>query len=286
MSSEAKHHDYHLVDPSPWPLIASFSAMTMFLGLALSVNGSKAAGIPLGGLGLASVLLMMYVWWRDVVREGAVQKCHSAVVQRGLRIGMALFILSEVMFFFAFFLSFFKAALMPVLHFDGDTIFSSETVVPGVWPPAGIETLDPWDIPFLNTVILLLSGTTVTWAHYCIHHGKRKEAIRALAVTIALGVSFTLLQALEYGHATFSITEGVYPSNFYMATGFHGAHVIIGTLFLTVCLVRLIKRQMLPPEGSLGFEFAAWYWHFVDVVWLFLFVCVYVFGGGDPAPHP
>jgi len=278
MDSHKKLHDYHLVDPSPWPLYSAFAALAMFAGLALFFNGNNHVGIPLAGAGLASVLLMMFVWWRDVVREGVLDKSHSEIVRRGLRFGMALFILSEIMFFFAFFWSFFKGALAPVLQFDVATIFASDKVSPGIWPPEHIATLDAWDIPFLNTVILLLSGTTVTWAHYCLHHGKKKETLWALGITILLGIAFSCFQAFEYHHAEFTIKEGVYPSNFYMATGFHGAHVIIGTLFLAVCWLRIRKGQMLPPQGNLGFEFAAWYWHFVDVVWLFLFSGVYVFG--------
>jgi cytochrome c oxidase subunit 3 len=183
---------------------------------------------------------------------------------------MGLFILTEVMFFFAFFFSYFKSALFPV-----DILEDVWAVKPGVWPPAGIEKLEAWNLPFMNTLILLLSGTTVTWAHHALLNNNRKEVVQGLTCTVLLGIAFTLFQAIEYHHASFKITDGVYPSNFYMATGFHGAHVIIGTIFLTVCLFRARQGGFDNGKGHLGFEFAAWYWHFVDVVWLFLFVFVY-----------
>jgi cytochrome c oxidase subunit 3 len=227
--------------------------------------------------GFCMVLFTMYVWWKDVIKEG-LQKHHSSVVRHGLRLGMALFIASEVMFFFAFFWSFFNASLLPAPVFDGAHIFEiGKTVKPGIWPPAGIKTLDAWDLPLINTLILLFSGTTVTWAHYALLNNNRRDLIRALAITVILGFTFTSLQALEYHHAHFGLKDGIYPSNFFMATGFHGVHVIIGTIFLSICLIRAV-RGTLSLEGHLGFEFAAWYWHFVDVVWLFLFAFVYVFG--------
>lgn len=275
MSSE-QHHDYHLVDPSPWPLLGSISALTMATG-ALFFMHHKPLGNILLPVGFLMVLFTMYVWWKDVVSEGG-HGHHTKIVQHGLRVGMALFILSEVMFFFAFFWSFFKAALMPVLAFSGAHVLEAgSTVAEGIWPPAGIETFNAWDIPFINTLVLLLSGTTVTWAHYALLQNDRKNLIRGLVLTVILGACFTALQAYEYHHATFEFKGGIYPSNFYMATGFHGAHVLIGTIFLTVCLFRALKGQM-SPEHHLGFEFAAWYWHFVDVVWLFLFAFVYVWG--------
>ena len=218
------------------------------------------------------VLSCMASWWSDVIHEGRVDKAHTTVVQKGLSIGMALFILSEIMFFFAFFWSFFKAWLDPV-HILDDGVWGSELMI---WPPKGIETLDAWNIPFMNTLILLLSGTTVTWAHYELLKNNRKGIIKALYCTIGLGILFTLMQIIEYYHATFKLKDGIYPSNFYMATGFHGAHVIIGTIFLIVCLFRAKKGHFDKGNGHLGFEFAAWYWHFVDVVWLFLFIFVYV----------
>lgn len=281
--SEKQHHEYHLVDPSPWPLVGSFSALAMFVGLVLWMHGAEWQGLTIGKvifpLGLGMVLFTMYSWWRDVIFEGDIGKHHSAIVRHGMRLGMALFILSEVMFFFAFFWAFFKAVLMPVLVFNGMHLFESEIpVVTGTWPPKGIEVLDAFDLPLINTLILLLSGCTVTWAHYGLLHNDRKALIKGLAITVVLGMLFTTLQVIEYGHATFGFKDGIYPSTFYMATGFHGAHVLIGTLFLLVCLVRAVRGKM-TPEGHLGFEFAAWYWHFVDVVWLFLFLFVYIWGG-------
>lgn len=275
--SEHQKHDYHLVDPSPWPIMGAFSALALFVGLVLTLHGHGIGKVLLPS-GLFMVILTMYVWWKDVIREGLVERHHTNVVRHGLRLGMALFISSEVMFFFAFFWSFFKSALSPELVFTGTHIFDLSGIVSeGAWPPAGIHTFDPWDIPFINTLVLLLSGTTVTWAHYALLNNNRRDLIRGLAITVVLGMIFTSLQAYEYHHAHFGFKEGIYPSNFFMATGFHGAHVLIGTIFLAICLIRSIKGQF-SPEGHLGFEFAAWYWHFVDVVWLFLFAFVYVWG--------
>ncbi len=276
MSAHQKH-DYHLVDPSPWPLIGAFSALMMFTGLVLFLHDYEIGKILMPA-GLFMVLFTMYVWWKDVVREGLVGKNHTGIVRHGLRLGMALFIVSEVMFFFVFFWSFFQSSLAPMLVFEGAHIFElGKAVKAGAWPPAGLKTLDPWDLPFLNTLILLLSGTTITWAHYALLKNNRRDLIRGLAITVLLGIIFTCVQVYEYQHAQFGFKDGIYPSNFFMATGFHGAHVLIGTIFLAICLVRAIRGQF-SPEGHLGFEFAAWYWHFVDVVWLFLFSFVYVWG--------
>jgi len=269
--SEKPKHDYHLVDPSPMPICGAISVLTLAVG-AIAFMHEKSGGKILLATGLLMVIATMFFWWRDVIKEGLTDKAHTKIVQNGLRMGMALFILSEVMFFFGFFFSFFKASLMPVDIMNGLWPISK-----GVWPPAGIKTFDPWDIPFMNTLVLLLSGTTVTWAHHSLMHGNRKGLIQGLGLTVILGITFTMLQAYEYTHAAFGFKDGIYASNFYMATGFHGAHVIIGTIFLTVCFFRAREGQ-LTPQGHLGFEFAAWYWHFVDVVWLFLFVCIYWWG--------
>jgi cytochrome c oxidase subunit III len=214
------------------------------------------------------VLGTMAVWWRDVIREATFQGYHTPVVQLGLRYGMALFIASEVMFFAAFFWAFFTSSLFPV---------------GGVWPPAGIHPFNPFEFPFLNTLILLLSGTTVTWAHHSLLEGNQKGLVQGLTVTVLLGISFTCVQAYEYSHAAFTFSGGIYPSTFFMATGFHGFHVIIGTTFLAVCLWRA-QRGDFTPTHHFGLEAAAWYWHFVDVVWLFLFVCIYWWGMGAALP--
>ena len=158
--------------------------------------------------------------------------------------------------------------------------------VPGTWPPKGIETFDPWHLPLLNTLILLTSGTTVTWAHHALLGNDRQGLKYGLILTILLGLTFTCVQAYEYSHAHFDFKNNIYGATFFMATGFHGFHVIIGTIFLTVCLFRA-RAGHFKPEQHFGFEAAAWYWHFVDVVWLFLFFCIYVFGsaGAPVAVH-
>jgi cytochrome c oxidase subunit 3 len=219
-------------------------------------------------VGFLAVLFVMAMWWRDVIREGEYGGFHTKVVQIGLRYGMALFIASEVMFFVAFFWAYFNTALYP------------KEAIGFVWPPADIATFNPWDLPFLNTLILLTSGVSLTWAHHALIDNNRKDAIRGLAITVALGLIFTCVQAYEYSHAAFGFSDGIYSSTFYMATGFHGFHVFVGTTFLVVCLVRLIKGQF-KPDHHVGLEAAAWYWHFVDVVWLFLFIAIYWWGAGS-----
>lgn len=270
---EPQLHPYHLVNPSAWPLLSSLALLLLAIG-ALFFMHDKPGGTVILSVGLLSVLSCMFVWWRDVLKEGSRDKAHTGPVQHGLRLGMALFIVSEIMFFVAFFWAFFNASLAPVLPWDGMWPASEK----GIWPPAGVETLEAWDLPFLNTLILLLSGTTVTWAHHALLEGNQKGLRTGLLLTVLLGLTFTGLQAVEYGHAMFGFKDGIYSSTFYMATGFHGFHVIVGTIFLAVCWVRSL-RGTLTKDHHLGLEFAAWYWHFVDVVWLFLFVSVYWWGG-------
>ena len=263
------NHPYHLVDPSPWPLVGSIGALALTFGLVQFMHGHGLWWIA-PGAGL--LVLTLFMWWMDVVNEGEHQGHHTGVVQIGLRYGMALFIASEVMFFAAFFWAFFDASLFP------------KEAVGGVWPPQGILTFDPFSLPLLNTLILLTSGCTVTWAHHALREGDRKGLIQGLSFTVALGLLFTAVQAYEYAHAPYAFTDTVFASTFFMATGFHGFHVIVGTTFLIVCLIRSIKGHF-TPDHHFGFEAAAWYWHFVDVVWLFLFIFVYIWGGAN-APHP
>jgi cytochrome c oxidase subunit 3 len=265
---------YHLVRPSVWPLIGALAAGVMMAGMVMFMHKEKIGSIDLGWgwplIGLAGVLAIMAIWWRDVIHEATFEKAHSPLVQLGLRYGMALFITSEVMFFSAFFWAYYSAALFP------------SAAIGGIWPPASIHTFDPLDMPSIMTLILLLSGTTVTWAHHAVLEGNQRDTVRALTYTVVLGACFTLCQAFEYHHAQFGLTSGIFGSTFFMATGFHGLHVIIGTIFLAVCLFRA-KRGDFTPDSHFGLEAAAWYWHFVDVVWLFLYISVYWYGASPGA---
>ena len=254
------------------------------------VLGIEKGNWAIFAAGFAGVLYTMFGWWSDVAKEAKAGD-HTPVVSIGLRYGMALFIASEVMFFVAWFWAYFNAALFPAdpVHFVRDALFGcgagvspADCKVPGVWPPKGIETFDPWHLPLLNTLILLTSGTTVTWAHHALLHNDRDGVKKGLILTVLLGAAFSCVQAYEYSHAAFSFAGNIYGATFFMATGFHGFHVLVGTIFLLVCLIRVYKGHFTPTQ-HLGFEFAAWYWHFVDVVWLFLFVCIYVWFRGAGA---
>ncbi len=255
--AQDKNHDFHILPPSIWPFMGGLGAFTMLFGTVLYLHDN---GPWVALIGLAMVLYVMFSWWADVITESRVGD-HTPVVQLGLRYGMIMFIASEVMFFAAWFWSFFKHALYPM---QGD------------WPPEGIETFDPWHLPLINTLILLLSGCAATWAHHAlVHENDRKGLVNGLIIAIGLGVLFTITQAYEYSHAAFGFAGNIYGANFFMATGFHGFHVVIGTIFLAVCLLRALNGQ-LSQDKHIGFEAAAWYWHFVDVVWLFLFASIYI----------
>jgi cytochrome c oxidase subunit III len=288
---QAKNHDYHLVNPSPWPLMGSVGAFVLAIGAVNYFISHKAGAPQLWYIapGLLIVLATMVLWWRDVIHEAHTGH-HTPVVQLHLRYGMLLFILSEVMFFVAWFWGYFDVALFPA---DTQTLTNSTQTVGmitrtellgGVWPPKPNEnfqhTFDPWGLPLVNTLILLTSGTTVTAAHHALLEGNRRGLIWGLAATVVLGMVFTCLQVFEYMHAGFGLSNHIYGATFYMATGFHGFHVVIGTIFLAVCLVRAMKGHF-SAKQHFGFEAAAWYWHFVDVVWLFLFAAIYVWGAGS-----
>jgi cytochrome c oxidase subunit 3 len=264
-SHGAPAHAYHLVNPSPWPALGAAGAFVTAFGAVHWWHGGTAI---ICGIGLLLILVTMFVWWRDVIHEGH-EHFHTPVVRHGLRVGMGLFIASEVMFFVAFFWAFFNSGLL---------------INPGVtvWPPANIHPMQTWGIPFLNTLVLLSSGLAVNWAHHSLRHGNRQGLIQGLAVASLLGILFLSLQMHEYGEAAFGLKQGVYPTVFYLATGFHGFHVTVGTIFLIVNLVRAIKGDF-TVEQHVGFEAAAWYWHFVDVVWIFLFVWIYWWGNAGGA---
>jgi cytochrome c oxidase subunit 3 len=271
--ASGKTHDFHILPPSHWPIVGTVSAMAMFFGLVFWMHDT-AWGQWVCLAGLAGVIGTMFGWWSDV-RAEANSGDHTPVVQLHHRYGMILFIASEVMFFVAWFWAFFNAALFP------------PESIGGTWPPEGIEPLDPFVYPLLNTLILLCSGTTITWAHHALIHGDRDGLKKGLWLTIGLGILFSALQAYEYAHASFGFSGHIYGATFFMATGFHGFHVIVGTIFLIVCLRRAYLGDFTPRQ-HFGFEAAAWYWHFVDVVWLFLFLSIYIWGsdfGRAAAPY-
>lgn len=258
MAGQKPSHPYHILKPSPWPLLGAVSGGVFALGAVRYMHYGESI---IFWIGIGLILLTMFCWWRDVIKESLNDE-HSEVAQIGLRMGMILFILSEVMFFVAFFWAFFAAALYPA---------------GGEWPPKGIETIDAFDLPYLNTLLLLTSGTTVTWAHHAVMENDRKGLRDGLALSVFLGIIFIILQGAEYMHAPFGLQDGIFASTFYIATGFHGFHVMVGTIFLLVCLLRVLRGQI-TAKKHIGFESAAWYWHFVDVVWLFLFFGIYCWG--------
>jgi cytochrome c oxidase subunit 3 len=260
----SQQHPYHLVSASPWPFFTSLGVFTFIVGFVRYLHHYKTHCV-LMIFGFLLTSLSIGCWFRDIIRESTFEGRHTKKVQLGLKIGMILFILSELMFFFSFFWAFFHSSLIPTIW------------IGCVWPPKGIITLNPWAIPFLNTILLLLSGAFLTWSHFAIITSNRKDSINSLIITIALGILFTGLQGYEYITAPFNISDGIYGSIFYLATGFHGFHVILGTLLLIVCLYRLVNYHF-SQRHHLGFEFASWYWHFVDVIWLFLFLTIYVWG--------
>jgi heme/copper-type cytochrome/quinol oxidase subunit 3 len=259
MPHDKKKHPFQIIDPSPWPLVASMGALLLTLGAVLAMHRKDIWVMIVGALMLIGAAAG---WWRDMIHESKDKTVYTTEVKNGLKIGMLIFIGTEIMFFVSFFWAYFNASLFP------------SEVIGSVWPPKGLKTIDPFDLPYLNTLLLLLSGSTVTWAHHNIIEGRMKDFTLALGLTILLGLTFTCVQAFEYHHAPFLFKGGIYPSTFYMATGFHGLHVLLGTVFLSVCYFRAQKGHY-TQESHTSFELAAWYWHFVDAVWLFLFVSIY-----------
>nr|ATF28648.1 cytochrome c oxidase subunit III [Pomponia linearis] len=257
------NHPFHLVDYSPWPLTGSIGAMTFVSGMVMMFHNFNN---NLLYMGMLILMLTMIQWWRDVSREGTFQGLHTMIVMIGLKMGMVLFIISEILFFISFFWGFFHSSLSPIME------------IGMMWPPLGIMTFNPMQIPLLNTMILLCSGISITWSHHSMMEGKHNECFLSMLLTILLGMYFTMLQVYEYIEAPFCISDSIYGSSFFVATGFHGIHVIIGTMFILVCLLRQMNFHF-SKTHHFGFEAAAWYWHFVDVVWLFLYMSIYWWGG-------
>jgi len=265
-----KNHPYHIVDPSPWPISTSFALLFVVLsGIALMKEVAYSAIF----LFLTLILLTLCVglWWKDVIKEAIVDKQHTLPVKNGLRMGMLLFIASEVMFFAVFFGSIFKNKLLPNKALEG--VWAEKIVS---WVPESYKHFDPMNIPLMNTFILLLSATTLAWAENALKENNKADLLRGLRYTILLGLTFTCFQIFEYVHAPFRLSEGVFTSDFYIATGFHGVHVVLGTIFLCVCYVRSYLGHFDDGKSHLGLEFASIYWHFVDIVWLLLFVFLYL----------
>ena len=255
-------HPFHIVDYRPWPLSGAIGRLCLVGGIAAWIHKYDD---KLMYVGLLIISLTIIQWWRDVTREATFQGKHTNKVQLGIRLGIMLFISSEVAFFLAFFWAFFHSSLSPRIELGCQ------------WPPKGIQGINPFDVPLLNTMILLSRGATITWAHMAIVENKYIETLTSLVITVFLGVYFSFLQAIEYRLSSFTIADRVYGRTFFVATGFHGLHVIIGTTFIAVMIFRHINFHF-SAIHHFGFEARAWYWHFVDVVWLFLFICIYWWG--------
>ena len=262
-----QHFPFHLVDPSPWPILTAFSLLNLTIGAVLYMHGYVYGGYILS-TGFILTTYAMILWFKDVVIEATYLGHHTKEVKNGLMIGVVLFIVSEVFAFLSVFWAFFHSSLSPAIE------------IGGVWPPQGITALDPFAIPFLNTILLLSSGAFITYGHHALIKGDRKDAILGTLLTIVLAVVFTALQYYEYSEAPFTISDSVFGSAFYSTTGLHGLHVIVGTIFLSVAFFRQISYHF-TKKAHKGFEYAILYWHFVDVVWLFLFVAVYYWGGNN-----
>ena len=263
--SQFQSHPFHLVEPSPWPILVSFSLLSLTTGAIMYIHGYPNGGLLLT-LGLILTVSGMLLWLRDVITEGTYEGHHTKQVQKGLVIGFVLFIVSEIFVFFSVFWAFFHSSLSPAIE------------IGGIWPPLGITALDPFSIPLLNTFLLLSSGAFVTYGHHALIAGDRKGAILGTLFTIILAVIFTFLQCVEYLEAGFTIADSVFGSVFFASTGLHGLHVIIGTIFIFVGLIRIINYH-LTDTHHIGHEAGILYWHMVDVVWLFLFIAVYYWGG-------
>jgi cytochrome c oxidase subunit 3 len=256
---------FHLVTPSPWPILLSFTLLGLAIGAVMSMHGYPY-GDSLLSLSFVLTLFGMALWFNDIIAEGTFKGDHTKEVKNGLTTGFLLFIVSELFAFLSVFWAFFHSSLSPAIE------------IGGTWPPQGITPLDVFAIPFLNTMLLLSSGGFVTYGHHALIKGDRRGAIIGTALTILLAVIFTALQYYEYTQASFTISDSVFGSAFYASTGLHGIHVIIGTIFIFVQFVRMIQYHLTDTHHQ-GHEAAIYYWHFVDLVWIFLFLVVYYWSG-------
>lgn len=263
--SKFQAHAFHLVSPSLWPIMTSITLLTITTSAALSMHNFNNIAYIVLFPAIIVLILTAGLWFRDIVTEATYLGCHTLAVQRGLNLGVALFIVSEALFFLGIFWAFFHSSLSPVIELGA------------CWPPKGIDSINPFELPLLNTILLLASGFTVTYGHHCIIAGNRIGSLNGVLITIIIALLFTVCQVIEYIQSSFTFTDSSYGSTFYFATAFHGIHVIIGTIFIAVGLWRILSYQF-TESHHLGLEASILYWHFVDIVWLFLFISIYYWG--------
>nr|QHF17718.1 cytochrome c oxidase subunit III [Vespa basalis] len=253
------NHPYHMVTISPWPLILSINIMLLLISMIKWFYFMK---INLMIMTIMSMSLTLIQWWRDIVRESTFQGMHTSNIISNLKLSMILFITSEVFFFISLFWAYFHSSLSPSIE------------IGMLWPPKNIIMFNPYDIPLLNSIILITSGITITWSHNSLINKNINTAWMTLLYTIFLSLLFSTCQYLEYKSAPFTMADSIFGSIFFFVTGFHGIHVIIGTTFLIVCLLRMISNHF-SNNHHFGYEAAIWYWHFVDIVWLFVYTWLY-----------
>jgi len=257
-------HPFHIVSPSPWPFLSSCATLGLVSSFLFKLKYSDFDFLFLV-LFLLVLLFLVAFWWADIIRESTFLGLHTIRVQSLLRFGIFLLIVSEIFFFVGFFWAYLHCGLSPNIELGSK------------WPPLGVRPLCATSVPLLNTLLLLTSGATVTWSHHCLVSSRYVTCFCSLSLTVVLGVWFTLLQVYEYYECSFTIADSAYGSCFFLATGFHGLHVLLGSLFLSVMLAR-VSASHFSCSRHLGFIFACWYWHFVDVVWILLYLIIYIWG--------
>nr|BCR02923.1 cytochrome oxidase subunit 3 [Riccardoella reaumuri] len=254
-----KFHKFHMITLSPWPLINSLMALNLVSSMIYMFMYKSSSFMMMN---MMIMMITASLWWKDIIRESLSQGAHHMMIIKGLKMGMILFITSEVFFFISFFWAYFHSMLSPTME------------IGAIWPPMNINLFNPMNVPLLNTIILISSGVSITWSHHSMMKMNKKESIISMFMTIMLGLTFSLLQLMEYYQAPFSMSDSIYSSTFFLSTGFHGLHVIIGSIFLMVTFIRMLKNSI-NKNHMISFEFSAWYWHFVDIVWLFLYLSIY-----------